>query len=126
MFKPFKPRAVIPALCLVGATACSNESSETTMTVESDMTDETTALAANLEIAESMIDAFYSFDASTLQPILSNAGESEAGILSYQAWAEGGNYIVLNRAPCVSEDGSENKIQCAITRFVRHPDADGL
>lgn len=70
-------------------------------------------LASNLQTAESMIDAFYSFDPAALQPILSTAGEAEASILSYQAWAEGGNYIVMNRAPCIGE--SATSISCAIT-----------
>lgn len=70
-------------------------------------------LAANLQTAEGMIDAFYSFDASRLQPFLSEAGDAETSILSYQAWAEGGNYIVMSRAPCSSE--SEDTIACGIT-----------
>lgn len=70
-------------------------------------------LAANLQTAEGMIDAFYSFDASRLQPFLSEAGDSQTSILSYQAWAEGGNYIVMSRAPCARE--SEDTIACGIT-----------
>ena len=70
-------------------------------------------LAANIETAEGMIDAFYSFDASKLQPFLIAAGDAEVSILGYQAWAEGGNYIVMERVPCISE--SENVIACGIT-----------
>ena len=75
--------------------------------------DSASELAANIETAEGMIDAFYSFDASKLQPFLSAAGDAEVSILGYQAWAEGGNYIVMERVPCISE--SENVIACGIT-----------
>ena len=85
----------------------------TGITVFSDEPDATSELASNLATAEGMIDAFYSFDPARLQPFLSEAGEAEAGILGYQAWAEGGNYKVLERAACAPE--SENTIACAIT-----------
>ena len=70
-------------------------------------------MAANLATAESMIDAFYSFDAEQLRPFLSSAGESGLGILSYQAWAEGGNYKVVNRPGCYGESAS--LIVCPVT-----------
>lgn len=70
-------------------------------------------LEANLEKAEGMIDAFYSFDPDKLHAFLSTAGESEAGILSYQAWAQGGNYKVMNRPPCAGE--SATSIVCPVT-----------
>jgi hypothetical protein len=88
-------------VCVAGLTACSGEP------------DADSALAENLETAESMIDAFYSFDPNILQPILSEAGDAEGRILGYQAWAEGGNYIVMERAPCNRE--SEDTISCSIT-----------
>lgn len=94
-------RIAICLLCFTGITAYSNEP-------DADMD-----LTANLETAEGMIDAFYSFDPNRLQPFLSQAGEAEAGILGYQAWAEGGNYKVLERAPCTPE--SSDTIACAIT-----------
>ena len=94
-------RSVIFCLCSVGVVACSSES-------ESEVT-----LAAQLNKAESMIDAFYSFDADRLRPILATAGDAQGRILGYQAWAEGGNYIVLERALCARQE--ENKIDCAIT-----------
>lgn len=97
MYESLIKPITISALCLVGLAACSREP----------------GLAGRLEKAEGMIDAFYSFDPDRLQPFLSTAGESEVGILSYQAWAEGGNYIVLSRAPCVSE--SATQINCGIT-----------
>lgn len=92
-------RAAVLALCISAINACSDERDK--------------ALAANLETAEGMIDAFYSFDASRLRPFLSRAGEAQGRILGYQAWAEGGNYVVLERAPCAPED--DNTLACAIT-----------
>ncbi|MCY4357509.1 MAG: hypothetical protein OXD01_08315 [Gammaproteobacteria bacterium] len=68
---------------------------------------------ADLATAENMIDAFYSFDPARLQPLLSEAGEAEVAILGYQAWAEGGNYMVLERTPCAIE--SKGTVVCAIT-----------
>lgn len=101
MTMSLKKRTATYMFCLAGLSACSSEP------------DTAAELAGNLETAEGMIDAFYSFEASSLQPFLSEAGEAEVAILGYQAWAEGGNYIVLSRAPCASE--SENIIACAIT-----------
>lgn len=77
-------RAAVLVLCIGAINACSDERDK--------------ALAANLETAEGMIDAFYSFDASRLRPFLSRAGEAQGSVLGYQAWAEGGNYVVLKRA----------------------------
>lgn len=68
---------------------------------------------ALLAKAEGMIDAFYSFDRERLAPFLAKAGEAKDKILYYQGWAEGGNYKVLKRAPCVAE--AENVIRCSIT-----------
>lgn len=101
MSKSLKNRTASCVLCTLALSACSGEA------------DTAAELAANLETAEGMIDAFYSFDPSRLQPFLSEAGDAEAGILGYQAWAEGGNYIVLERAACIPE--SEDTIACAIT-----------
>lgn len=94
-------RTLLTGLCGAGVVACSGDAAP-----EVD-------LAAQLKIAESMIDAFYSFDANRLRPILASAGDAQAKILDYQAWAEGGNYIVMERAPCSQQ--AENKIDCAIT-----------
>ena len=68
---------------------------------------------ANLQTAEAMLDAFYSFDAEELGSYLEKAGESAQGILSYQAWAEGGNYKVVNRPGCYEE--SETLAVCPVT-----------
>ena len=71
------------------------------------------ATAKNIQTAEAMIDAFYSFDPAQLGPILAKAGDSGPKILGYQAWAEGGNYKVLNRGACATE--ASNVISCGIT-----------
>jgi hypothetical protein len=101
MYKSLKNRTASYVLCLVALSACSGE------------LDTATDLTSNLATAEGMIDAFYSFDSSSLRPFLSETEDAGAGILSYQAWAEGGNYIVMARAPCVSE--SVTTISCGIT-----------
>jgi len=63
--------------------------------------------------AESFIDAFYSFDQTELEPFLRDAPESASAITYYQGWAEGGNYKVLDRKPCIQFD--TNVIECSIT-----------
>ncbi len=70
-------------------------------------------LQENLATAEGLIDAFYSFDADRLRPLLAEADESAPAVLYYQGWAEGGNYVVLERSPCKAE--SAERILCAIT-----------
>lgn len=111
--------SALTALCMFGMAACSSDSDSDMAAdmpvVDTDMTAENSAadLEANLVKAEGMIDAFYSFDPDRLQSFLSTAGESGAGILSYQAWAEGGNYMIVNRGACAPE--SDNVIACPIT-----------
>ena len=69
--------------------------------------------SAQLAHAESFIDAFYSFDPAQLAPLMAAAEESKPRLLYYQGWAEGGNYIVLERASCAMEEA--NKVACPIT-----------
>ena len=69
--------------------------------------------AIQLQKAEAMIDAFYSFEAERLRPILDTAGDAQAKLLDYQGWAEGGNYLVMERAPCTPV--ANDQIDCAIT-----------
>ncbi len=69
--------------------------------------------SAQLAYAESFIDAFYSFDPSQLAPLMAAAEESKPRLLYYQGWAEGGNYIVLERASCTMEEA--NKVACPVT-----------
>lgn len=81
--------------------------------IDWDTWDGLVATAANIQTAEAMIDAFYSFDPTQLSPILAKAGASGPKILGYQAWAEGGNYKVLNRSACATE--ASKVISCGIT-----------
>ena len=67
----------------------------------------------NLAIAESLIDAFYSFDPAMLEAFLASAEASASSIFYYQGWAEGGNYKVVDRKPC--ELDSSNVVSCSIT-----------
>ena len=73
------------------------------------------ASLANTEVtlAETFVDAFYSFDQDRLAPILSSAGESQLRILGYQAWAEGGHYEIIERMPCEATEGG--LVGCSIT-----------
>lgn len=66
-----------------------------------------------LAAAEAFVDAFYSFDAERLRGTLSAAPESVPRIVYYQGWAEGGNYVVLQRMPCRAE--SPELVTCSIT-----------
>jgi hypothetical protein len=63
--------------------------------------------------AEVLIDAFYSFNSDVLLNELVSAQESVPEILFYQGWAEGGNYEVVERKPCVPDN--QNEISCSIT-----------
>lgn len=64
-------------------------------------------------VAEVFIDVFYSFDATGLEKALETAKESAPSILYYQGWAEGGNYEIIERMPCVAR--SAELISCSIT-----------
>lgn len=70
-------------------------------------------LSANIATAEAFIDAFYSFDPDQLKPFLAGAPDSAAALLYYQGWAQGGNYKVLERAPCAGESAAT--LRCAVT-----------
>ena len=63
--------------------------------------------------AEKLIDAFYSYDPRQLLAALADAPASQPQLLFYQGWAEGGNYAIINRAPC--QFVGEREITCAIT-----------
>jgi hypothetical protein len=67
----------------------------------------------NIQKAEFLIDAFYSFDSSRLTPLLESAGDSASSIIYYQGWADGGNYKILDRQPCRLIDS--DRVQCSIT-----------
>jgi hypothetical protein len=68
---------------------------------------------AQLEQAESFINAFYSFNPSELEIFLGSAAESAPSIIYYQGWAEGANYKVHDRKACLVAD--INKVTCSIT-----------
>ena len=67
----------------------------------------------NLDLANTFIDAFYSFNEDTLKSVLSNAVDSQPGILYYQKWAECGNYKILARNEFIVK--GDTLISCPIT-----------
>lgn len=67
----------------------------------------------NLQSAEALIDAFYSFDPAELKPFLSSAEGSAPAVTYYQGWADGGNYKIVERQSCKAE--SAIVISCSIT-----------
>jgi hypothetical protein len=67
----------------------------------------------DLALAETFVDAFYSFDEDRLAALLSSAGESQLRILGYQAWADGGHYEIIERMPCEAAEGGV--VGCSIT-----------
>jgi hypothetical protein len=74
----------------------------------------TDAQSADLQAAETFIDAFYSWDPVPLAAVLRRVPESvAASALYYQAWAEAGHYAIDTRRACAA--GAEEKIVCAIT-----------
>ena len=66
----------------------------------------------NLQLAEQYIDAFYSFNPNLLNPLLTQAGESQKKMSFYQGWAKDGNYIIKQRHPCKLGEG--NEVLCSI------------
>ncbi len=69
--------------------------------------------SGQLVLAEQFIDAFYAFEPEPLADILSSAGESRQDMLFYQGWAQGGNYVVKKRMPCMPVEAG--KVSCSIT-----------
>ena len=53
-----------------------------------------------LAAAEAYVDAFYSFDRERLRGLMADAVDSQPRLLFYQGWAQGGNYVILERRPC--------------------------
>lgn len=107
-----KYKSLFAALCLAGTAACSSDSGEVS-SMPSAAAEGMSGLAADLKTAEGMIDAFYSFDAERLAAFLSEAGDSAASLLGYQAWAEGGHYTVLKRTPCAQQENGT--VACPVT-----------
>lgn len=91
----------------------SSEPVPTTTVVADTVTSEGDRESRQIANAEAFIDAFYSFDPDVLAATLSQAPESATAMLSYQGWAEGGNYKVLTRHGCrvVSKD----YVECPVT-----------
>src|SRR5690606_23250655 len=109
----FKYKSLFAALCLAGTAACSSESSEDAGMPVTTASRGMSGLAADLKTAEGMIDAFYSFDPERLAAFLSQAGDPAASLLGYQAWAEGGHYMVLKRTPCALQENGT--VTCPVT-----------
>lgn len=63
--------------------------------------------------AEKLIDAFYSYEPGELLEAMADAPASQPQLLFYQGWAEGGNYAIVDRQPCLFV--GEGEITCAIT-----------
>jgi len=64
-----------------------------------------------LQIAERFITTFYSWDRSALQEQMTENDDHQA-VIYYQGWAEGGNYAIKIRRPCLLENDA---ISCSIT-----------
>ena len=60
------------------------------------------ALAPEVALAETFIDAFYAFDRKAMAALVKDAGDAGNRILWYQGWAEGGNYAIVKRGACES------------------------
>lgn len=67
----------------------------------------------NVQAAEAVVDAFYSFDPNKLRPLLAAAEGSVPKLMFYQGWAEGANYRIIDRKPCALS--AAGNIDCAIT-----------
>ena len=66
----------------------------------------------NLQIAESFLDAFYTFDQSKLIRFLAPGADADRA-LYYQAWAQAANYKVKQRTAC--DHNASKAIICAVT-----------
>ena len=69
--------------------------------------------AARRELGEAFVEAFYSFDSGALEALFAD-GEATAA-LYYQGFAEGGNYRVFDRVPCVASITNEDEVLCPVT-----------
>ena len=101
----------ILSVLVIGLGACQAESGDETSS-DPGMAD-VSVDAQQIEVAEQMIDAFYSFDPDQLRPFLAAAGDTETRLLYYQGWADGGNYKIVNRGACVLD--APDTVKCPIT-----------
>ena len=109
------------ALALLGCAPASEEASDSEaapMSTEAPVGAATppeapAALAPEVALAETFIDAFYAFDREAMAALVKDAGDAGNRILWYQGWAEGGNYAIVKRGACeVLEPGV---VECPIT-----------
>jgi hypothetical protein len=68
---------------------------------------------SDLQMSESLIDAFYSFDKDRLLVALKFAQDSIPNVVFYQGWAKGGNYKIIKRQRCLVKE--IDAITCSIT-----------
>jgi hypothetical protein len=104
------------AACLLILASCGSPRGESVTTTTASAGAPTAGDDQNPEqiaSAEAFVDAFYSFDADALAATLSSAPDSRAAMLSYQGWAEGGNYKVLERHGC--QVVSVDYVECPVT-----------
>ncbi|MDA1077286.1 MAG: hypothetical protein O3A63_21440, partial [Proteobacteria bacterium] len=94
--QPDAPKTLLPLALSILLSACSGSNA-----------------GQNLVSAEALIDAFYTFNPTELEPFLSKAPGSAAKIIFYQGWAQGGNYRIVDRQPCKAL--SAQVISCSIT-----------
>ena len=80
---------------------------------DSSRSDSSVEVEKNVAAANEFIDAFYSFNSDELESTLAYAEESKPSILYYQGWAEGGNYEIIERHPCVARNDS--LVLCPVT-----------
>ena len=71
------------------------------------------AVKNNLAVSHRFIDAFYSFQRDSLQPLLADAPASQPEILYYQQWAKCANYQVLDRSHINAQNDSV--VLCPVT-----------
>ena len=65
--------------------------------------------------AEAFLDSFYSFDVARLEATLLSASPEAIGFaVFYQGWAEGGNYGIVDRMPCETDEEGRT-VTCSIT-----------
>ena len=109
--------AAVLALAACGGDGDSSDTTSSSVDTTTTVVSTTTTAAvffgeARLAAAEAFVDAFYSFDSAALTATLPGAASSIPFVTYYQGWAEGGNYEVVNRTPCV---GVGSIYSCRIT-----------
>jgi hypothetical protein len=93
-----KTMLIVMALSSTGARAVGNDQHD---------------INPNVRVSEALIDTFYSFKKDQLEAALMSAKSSIPSVVFYQGWAEGGNYKIVNRLPCIAK--KQNLVSCSIT-----------